>query len=164
MFWLFVPSVIVIFVPLLNPVIVPLTAYVFVVQFTTTVTFTPAIVPLPLTTLHVCVGNVGWVNTVTLYGLPLVTDVENVEMPFPAMLRLFPPLFCNTKDVVPAYPVTFADTVCVSVTQLTLTFVTFAAAIVPPAFVTLQVWFGVVGCVATVTVYALPLALAGNVN
>jgi hypothetical protein len=51
------------------------------------------------------------------------------------------------------------------VTQETLTFVTLAPEMVPLPFVTVHVWFGVVGCVSTVTEYELPVSsVVSNVN
>jgi hypothetical protein len=52
--------------PLTSPLTVPPTVYELVVQATATfVTLPPPTVPLPLVTVQVCDGDVGWVFTVT---------------------------------------------------------------------------------------------------
>ena len=65
----------------------------------------------------------------------------------------------------PARPATVPLTVCWSVSQLTVTLVTFAPPTVPVPPVTAQVWDGFVGCPMIVTAKAVPLSTAaGNVK
>lgn len=75
--------------------------------------------------------------------------VWNVNDPFETMLRLSPPLSCNTKPA-PESPETVPPMVYASVVQATCTFVTLAVA-VPLALVTLQIWVGLEGGVETAT-------------
>jgi hypothetical protein len=67
------------------------------------------IVPVPLLTVHVCVGFAGCVATATLYALALACEA-NVTEPLPAMARLSAPLFVSAKPE-PARPETVAVTV-----------------------------------------------------
>src|SRR5208283_3901615 len=99
-------------------------------------------VPDPLVTVHVCVGLVGCVCTVTLYA-PL-TKVLNVNctVPVPLMVSVSVPLSANTNPV-PLSPVTVPPIVY-SETQVTRTFVTLAEA-VPDPLVTVHVCPGFVG-------------------
>jgi hypothetical protein len=70
----------------------------------TLVTFAVA-VPVPLATVQVCAGPVGWVRTVTLYVLPLAIAVLKVNVPLAVIVRLSPALSCSTSPV-PVSPVT----------------------------------------------------------
>jgi len=65
-------------VPVSGPLMVPPTVYVLVTQaIETLVIFAPATVPVPLVTVHTCVGLLGCVPTVTVYWVPL-GNVANV--------------------------------------------------------------------------------------
>ena len=71
----------------------------------------------------------------------------------------------DSERPLPERPLTVPPTVKVLVVQATATFVTFAPAIVPLPFVTVQVCVGLDGCVPTVTAYAAALARpVGNVK
>jgi hypothetical protein len=61
--------------------------------------------PVPLVTVQGGLGLIGWVNTVTLYGMPLGTAVANAKAPAAEILRLSPPLLRNTSPE-PVRPVT----------------------------------------------------------
>ena len=62
-------------------------------------------VPLPLPTVHICVGESGCVFTVTAYGSPWVTVVANVNSPSAETARSSPPLSTRTRPD-PCNPVT----------------------------------------------------------
>src|SRR5690242_18514084 len=96
-----------------------------VVQVTATLaTFAEPTVPVPPLTAQVC--PVGWVRTVTVYALPLVSLVGKVKEPLAATDRLSPPLSWSTT--VPDSPETVPPTEYVAggvVVQVTATLVTF---------------------------------------
>src|SRR6266446_1189521 len=79
-----------------------------------------AAVPLPLVTVQVCAGLVGWTFTVTRYVLPMVIAVLNVKEPLVATARLSAPLFCRTSPV-PTRPTTFPPMETVAVEHVTWT-------------------------------------------
>ena len=72
------------------------------------------------------------------------------------------PLFCNCRPV-PVSPEMVPLMVYVTVLQATAMLVTFPLT-VPLPFVTVQVCVGFVGCVRTVTLYALPLGTPVKLN
>jgi hypothetical protein len=143
----------------LNPLTVPPIEN-FDEQVILTLVTLAAAVPDPFVTLHICVGFVGCVCTVTLYKPPKVNAVLNVKgtVPVPVTVKASPLLSSSTNPV-PARPVTVPPTVTVAVVQVTCTDVTFAVA-VPDPFATVHVSDGLLGCVPTVTAYAPPLAKA----
>src|SRR5271165_2920799 len=145
----------------LKPLTVPAMEYFDEQLILTFVTLAVA-VPDPLVILHVCVGFVGCVCTVTLYKPPKLNAVLNVNgtEPVPVTVKASPPLSINTNPV-PLRPVTVPPIVTVAVVQVTATDVTFAAA-VPVPFATVHVCDGLLGCVPTVTAYAPPFATAGR--
>lgn len=60
-------------------------------------------VPLPLVTVQFWLA--GWVSTVTLYALPLLTEVAKVKLvAFALTVRLLLPLSCKTSPA-PVSPV-----------------------------------------------------------
>ncbi len=94
-----------------SPLTVPPTVKVSAEQVTvTSVTASPAMVPPGLDMPQVCVGEEGWVSTVTRYSRPSVTAVAKVKLPLPLMVRLSPPLFCSTSPL-PVRPATVPPTV-----------------------------------------------------
>jgi len=132
---------------LVRPVIVPPIENLEVQATWTFVTLAEAD-PEPLLTVHVCVGFVGCVCTVTLY-VPF-TNVLNVNctVPAPLMVNVSVALSANTNPD-PLSPV-IVPPIVYSETQVTWTFVTLADE-VPDPFVTVQVCPGFVGWVPTVT-------------
>jgi len=104
--------------------------------------------PEPLLTVHVCVGFVGCVCTVTLY-VPF-TNVLNVNctVPVPVTVYVSVALSANTNPD-PLSPVTVPPIVY-SETQVTATFVTLTDE-VPDPLATVHVCPGFDGCVPTVT-------------
>src|SRR5260370_37967970 len=118
----------------------------------------PATVPLPLVTVHVCVGELGWVRTVTREVLPLGTGVLKLKVPFPVTARLSPPLSCKVSPT-PSRPTTLPPMEPLPpVKQLTWMPVTLALAVpLPP--VTVQVCAGLVGWAETTAVSGCPPAI-----
>jgi hypothetical protein len=108
-------------------------------------------VPDAKVTVHACAGVVGWVATVTAYGLPLAILAVKVNGPFVAIGRSFAPLFRRTRLAPGASPVTLPPTVKELVTQVTATLATFDPPTVPVAFAIVQTWVGEPGWAATVT-------------
>src|ERR1700687_768124 len=115
-------------------------------------------VPLPLVTVQVCAGLVGWTLTLTPYALPIGSAVLNVKGPATGTVRLSPPLSCRVKPV-PSKPTTWPPMEAVSVEHVIATFVTLALA-VPAPLETVQVCTGPVGDAKTATLYGWPLAIA----
>src|ERR1700736_1601793 len=115
-------------------------------------------VPLPLVTVHVCAGPLGWVETVTLYGCPYGIAVLNcVVVLVPLTGRNSVP-FCSTRPV-PERPETVTPIAWVPVVHVTATFVTLAVTVpLPPD--TVHVCGGVVGAAATVTEKGLLATIA----
>ena len=73
-------------------------------------TFPLLTVPLPPVTVHVCVGEDGWVVTVTEYVLPAATGFANVTAPLALTDSGSVPLLDRIRPV-PERPETVAPTV-----------------------------------------------------
>src|ERR1700676_4264787 len=99
-----------------------------------------AAVPVPLVTVRVCVGDVGWVRTVTMEGKPRATAVLKVNGLLVAIARSSPPLFCRTRPI-PSSPTTLPPMERVPVEQVIWTLETLAVA-VPAGLATVQVCGG----------------------
>ena len=76
----------------LRPETVQPTVKAFVVQATETLVTLLVNVPLPEVTTQVWIGLIGWLNTVTLYAVPLASAVVKVNEPLADTARLLPPL------------------------------------------------------------------------
>src|SRR5690348_3485030 len=105
--------------------------------------------PEPLPTTQFWLRFVGCAETVTVYALPSVREVGNVNEPSAATGRSCPPLTSSVRPD-PARPLMLPPIENALVTQLTCTFVTVPVA-VPLPLATEQVWLRLLGCVATVT-------------
>jgi hypothetical protein len=119
---------------------------------TPTVTLAVAVPVLLLPNVHVSPD--GCVKTVTEYAPPLLTAVENADVPFALTIRLFPRLFCSTTLAPDESPLTLTLIVNPHVTAT----VTFAVAV--PMLLLPNVHVSPDGCVNTVTEYAPPLLTA----
>ena len=114
----------------------------------TLVTFALEMVPEPLVTLQVWLGEVGSVLTVTEYVVPLFwAENSKLEEAWEGLLSS-PLLFWSTTELPVASPVTVPETVY-PLTQAMDTPMTFPPDTFPEPLVTVQVW--PVGWVNTVT-------------
>src|SRR5688500_5905942 len=94
-------------VPLVSPVRIPPTLYLFVTQAIVMLVTLPEADPVPFVTMHVCQALVGWTCTLTAYGAPASTGVANVKgtVPLAETVSGLPPLLVRTNPV-PWRPVT----------------------------------------------------------
>ena len=76
---------------------------------TTLIIFAVAIVPVFFVGVHVWLGLIGCVSTVTEYAAPSARVLVKVNDPFAVTARSLEPLFCNTNPV-PVSPVTLPPT------------------------------------------------------
>src|SRR5580692_1696392 len=97
-----------------RPDTIPPTEYALVVQVTVTLVTSEPIAPVPLVTVHVWLGFVGWVSTVTAYCDPPWIAVANVKDPSIATVRSSPMLSCRTTIDPAASPATVPPTVYVA--------------------------------------------------
>ena len=126
--------------------------------------FAPIRVPVSLTLGKVQLRFMsGASNIVTAHPKPSSIAV-NVYGPSAVIVKASTPLFCITRVSVPMpAPVIVPPIVYWVVIQLTSALVT-SAAMVPEAFAGIvHVWFGPVGCVATLAAYVAPSS-TGVVN
>ena len=131
-----------------RPLTCPPTVKLFVVHETATVmTLLPPTLPVGLATVHVWLGAVGCVYTVTSYEPPLATGVENANEPFAVTAAVAVP-FARTSPE-PASLLTVPPTVNAFVPQLTMTLVTAPLTTVPVAPLTLHVCEGEPGSAET---------------